>query len=538
MTSFDMALALAYVVVSVFWGLWRSLSDKPALGVQVSSVFWLSQKNFAALPVALTLMATLISSNTLVSHPGIASAKGLVLLPGFFLLPLILLFAAKKLVPFYRQHVRLSVYEYLGLRFGRVSKVYASAGFIIDRLFDMAVTLVTCGIFIQILIDIPLWLAMSAVLGVTTFYVLIGGIAAVVWNDALQGVVLMLGAVVVVVIISAAPFNAWAIAWDGGRFSLGDWSLNQDLLGAQGGTSPWLIILAMSIIWARKFWCDQTMVQRYLIASSDAQAAKGLRWAALMIVLILLVFNVVGAGLWGFYQGVSFYGLDEAHPVYSAVMPSVRDQIMPHFVLHYFPVGAKGIMLAAVVAAAMSSLSSDVNGVASVLYQSWFVGRDTCHNRGAGAMGVKYARFSVLASRLLVLLAGFSVLSIAFSLVPDSSSAPLAIRVLSIASALSGVVLGLFCLAYFTVKTSRRGALAGLIAGLVVSLWAVLTAGDAAPWVDVSWRFPFNALLSGVLAQWVVIGVGYWVSVSCACAKTSQAERHGVRVYTIWAKNN
>ncbi len=537
MTLFDIILALTYILLSVTWGLWRSLAGARVATTYSIKAFWLAQKNFSGLPVALTLMATLISSNTLVSHPGIASSSGLILLPGFFLLPFVLLFAAKKLVPFYRRHVRLSVYEYLALRFGSLAQAYTSTGFVIDRLFDMAVTLVTCGIFVQVLVGVPLWVAMVAVLGLTTMYVLIGGIAAVVWNDALQSVVLILGAIVVVAMISFAPFNAWLIAWEGDRFSLGDWSVNGSMLAADTGSSPWLIIIAMSVIWARKFWCDQTMVQRYLIASSDEEAIWGLRLAALMIVFILLVFNMVGAGLWGFYQGAGSYSASGAYPLYSTLIPSVRDQIMPHFVLHYFPLGAKGIMLAAVVAAAMSSLSSDVSSVACVLYQSCF-GYQDGNKAGVGGAASQSLRSSGLISRLLILLAGLCVLVIALNLVPNSTSAPLAMRVIAISSALSGVVLGLFCLAYFTVRATKRGALLGLVAGSLVTLWAVFTAGQSAIWINVSWQFPLNVLLSGVLAQWVVIGVGYFVSVSFAWAKASPAQLQAVQVYTIWAKNN
>ncbi|WP_053979541.1 sodium:solute symporter family transporter [Marinagarivorans algicola] len=537
MTFFDIVLALIYILFSVGWGLWRSLAGARVASAHGVKAFWLAQKNFSALPVALTLMATLISSNTLVSHPGIASSSGLILLPGFFLLPFVLLFAAKKLVPFYRKHVRLSVYEYLALRFGSLTQAYASTGFVVDRLFDMAVTLVTCGIFVQVLVGMPLWLAMIAILGLTIMYVLIGGIAAVVWNDALQSVVLILGGVVVVSIISFAPFNAWLIAWEGGRFSLGDWSVSGSMLSPSASSSPWLIMLAMSIIWARKFWCDQTMVQRYLIASSHAEAAQGLHLAALMIVLILFVFNVVGAGLWGFYQGAGSYSVSDVHPFYSTVIPSVRDQIMPHFVLHYFPLGAKGIMLAAVVAAAMSSLSSDVNGVASVLYHNWVSCQNSMQTPSYSTRSQSSLRREWI-SRLLILLAGLCVLVIALHLVPDSTSGPLAMRVIAIASALSGAVLGVFCLAYFTIRATKHGALLGLVAGSLMGLWAVLTAGESAPWADVSWRFPLNVLLSGVLAQWVVIAVGYFVSVSFTWAKASSAQLQAVRVYTIWAKNN
>ena len=125
--------------------------------------------------VAMTLMATLISSGTVVGHPATVYQSGLILLLGNLTLPIVLIFVARYIVPFYRHSVGMSAYEYIGARFGLGGRFYASAGFLADRLFDLGLTMVTTAIAFNVisgwpLRDVILWTGVF-----TIAYTMIGG---------------------------------------------------------------------------------------------------------------------------------------------------------------------------------------------------------------------------------------------------------------------------------------------------------------------------------------------------------------------------
>jgi len=483
--SLDIAVLVLY-----FIGI-AALTLKASKRARTADEYFVAGRSMPAWAVAMAMMAALISSNTLVGHPATSYQKGLILLLGSFTLPLVLIFVAKVIVPFYRNVVGMSAYEYLGARFGVGGRLYASCCFIGDRLFDVGVTMLTTAVPICVMTgwdlqQVILWMAVF-----TVAYTMIGGMEAVVWTSVAQGVVFVAAAFIILARLLFAPEcgpvgAVVGAAWDAGKFSLGDFSFSWDSLFDSSLTTQWLLLVAYTANWARRYIADQHMVQRYLIAKSDAEASRGALWNGLLCVPVWAVFMIIGSLLYG------YYALSGATP------PAVSDEVVPHFILHHLPTGVIGLMLAAILAASMSSISPDLNSI-STAFTADIVG----HFRPGLS-----DRARLLSGRLGVALFGLLAIAVALVMAPKGGAATIMERAVTVAAILSGGMLGLFFLGFFTRRATRQGCYAGLAACAVFTAWGTLTSGKE-PIVDLGFNFPLNPIFIGLLGHLVVFGIGY-----------------------------
>ena len=503
--SLDVAVLVFYFIGIV------ALTIKATKRNQTADDYFVAGRSMPAWAVAMAMMAALISSNTLVGHPATSYQKGLILLLGSFTLPLVLVFVAKVIVPFYRNVVGMSAYEYLGARFGVGGRLYASCCFIGDRLFDVGVTMLTTAVPICVMTGwdlqtVILWMAVF-----TVAYTMIGGMEAVVWTSVAQGVVFVAAAFIILARLLFAPecgpFGAVVgAAWDAGKFSLGDFDFSWASLFEADLTTQWLLLVAYTANWARRYIADQHMVQRYLIAKSDAEASRGALWNGLLCVPVWAVFMVIGSLLYG------YYALSGATP------PSVSDEVVPHFILNHLPSGIIGLMLAAILAASMSSISPDLNSI-STAFTADIVG----HFRPDLS-----DRARLLSGRLGVALFGLLAIAVALVMAPKGGAATIMERAVTVAAILSGGMLGLFFLGFFTRRATRQGCYAGLAACAVFTAWGTLTSGKA-PIIDLGLNFPLNPIFIGILGHLVVFGVGSAGSVAFGGPVPTDSDRLSYR---------
>jgi SSS family solute:Na+ symporter len=441
--------------------------------------------------VAMTLMATLIGSGTVVGHPATVYQSGMILLLGNLTLPIVLFFVARYIVPFYRHTVGMSAYEYIGARFGLGGRFYASAGFLADRLFDLGLTMLTTAIAFNVLTGWPLQDVLMWIGIFTVAYTMIGGIEGVVWTSVVQGIIFVGAAILILARLLFAPeigsFAAvLAPAWDAGKIQLGRFDLSWSSLTDPLVTSQWLFILAYATNWGRRYIADQHMVQRYLIARSDREASCGALWNALLCVPIYAVFMFIGACLYGYYQLSGEAG------------PALADNIVPHFIAGHMPSGLIGLFLAAVLAAAMSSLAGDLNSIATVIntdYLERFRPQTT-------------DRSKLLIGRMTVVIAGAIMTAVAIFLIPEEGFASLMERGVTIAAILSGGTLGLFSLGFLTRRATRTGCHIGIAMCVAFTSWAVLTQPKTRV-LDLPFNFELNPILIGVFGHAVLFIFGY-----------------------------
>lgn len=485
--------ALDVAIIAIYFLLVAGIGLYVARGQNTSTKFFVAGRSIPGWVVSFTLMGTIIGTGTFVGHPGTSYQKGLILLLPHMLLPLVLLVVAKFIVPFYRRVVRMSAYEYIGHRFGLGGRLYTSFGFLADRIFDVGVTLLTTAIAINVLTG---WEIRPVIFGVTLFtaaYTMLGGMKAVVWTDVAQGTILILGGSFVLLRLlfapeAGAPFAVVGEAWRGGRLTLGSTEISWRSLFDTQTTTLWLFLITYFIQWSRRYITDQHLVQRYLIARSDAEASRAAVSGAMICVPVFFTFIFSGACLYGFFKLANLPG------------PELGDNVMPFFMSHYLPSGLLGLVVAAILAAAMSTVSSDLNSVATVAstdYFATFFPRSTDQQR-------------LLCGRVMVVVGGLLAASAAVLLIPEKGLAPVMERALTIAAILSGGTLGLFCLGFLTRSATRFGCYVGMGCCVVFTTWAILTQ-PAHRIYDVGFNFPFNPILIGFFGHLVLFSTG-WLS--------------------------
>jgi solute:Na+ symporter, SSS family len=487
--TFDLFVLAAYLAGVAGTGLYLSR------GVRTTRRFFTADRTMPTWVVTFTLMATIIGSGSFVGHPGTAFEHGLILFLPQLSLPVVLVFVSLWIVPFYRRVVRMSAYEYIGHRFGLGSRFYSSLGFLADRIFDLAVTLVTTGIALYVFTG---WAPAQVILGVGLFtltYTMIGGIAAVAWTNVVQGIILSAAAVIILGRVLLAPEIGDPLAivrtsFQLGKYSFGSWEFSWSSLYRPGTPSIWILFFAYAIQWSRRYITDQHIVQHYLIAKSDHAASRGAFFGALTCLPIFGVFMFIGGSLYG------FFALHAGDPG-----PIRPDEVMPYFLSKYIPAGAVGLILAAIFAAAMSSVSADLNSIATVLTTDYF---STLRPRSSDRSRLVFGRLMVLTG------GGLATLS-AILLLPSEGSAPVMLRAVTIATIISAGSLGLFCLGFFTSRATRGGAYAGIAACLLFTAWALLSQGDN-PVIDFGYNWEMNPILIGVFGHGVLFGCGYGFS--------------------------
>lgn len=480
-------------IIALYFALIGAIGFRVSRGQRTAETFFVAGRSIPMWAVAFTLMATIISTGTFVGHPGTAYAKGLILLIPHLTVPFVLLFVAKVVVPFYRRVVRMSAYEYIGQRFGLAGRLYTSFGFLADRIFDLGVTLLTTALAINVLAG---WDLRAVIIGVGCFtiaYTMVGGVTAVVWTDVVQGVVLMIGGLFILLRLMFAPeAGAWFAVvgetYRQGKLTLGLEGFSWDVLFSSENNTTYLFILAYMVQWTRRYATDQHIVQRYLVAKDDASASRAAFVGALLCVPVFALFMFAGACLNG------FFALSHLPP------PAMGDAAMPYFLANYMPAGLLGLVIAAVLAAAMSTVSADLSSVATVLTTDYYLRvRPTASDR-----------VQLIVGRLMVVLGGALTVLAAWLLLPEKGAAPLMERVITIASVLSGGTLGLFCLGFFTRTATRRGCYVGIAAAAAFTAWAILT-GPGSRVVDLGWNFPLNPLLIGLGSHLVLFTSG-WIA--------------------------
>ncbi len=485
---------LDLIVIVLYFAVIAGIGFYATRGQKTSEQYFVAGRSIPMWAVAFTIMATIISTGTFVGHPGTAYQKGLILLVPHLLVPFVLLVVAKVVVPFYRRVVRMSAYEYIGQRFGLGGRFYTSFGFLADRIFDLGVTLVTTALAINVLTG---WDLRPVILGVgifTILYTMVGGMEAVVWTDVVQGVILMVGGLFVLGRLMFAPeagppFAVVGETWRLGKLTLGSWDLSPSSLTDPQLTTTWLFCLAYAVQWTRRYATDQHIVQRYLVAKSDEAASRAAFWSAMLCVPVFVTFMFAGACLAGFFS--------LAH----VAQPPVPDSAMPWFLAHYMPVGLLGLVVAAILAAAMSTVSADLSSVGTVLTTDYF--QFFFPNASD--------RARLLCGRVMILLGGALTVVAAWLLLPEEGSAPLMERVITIASILSGGTLGLFCLGFLTRSATRRGCYVGIACGAAFTAWAIVTQ-PRARLVDLGFNFPLNPILIGIGSHLVLFATGWLAS--------------------------
>lgn len=459
--------------------------------------YFLGGRRFSGWVIGLSLVGTSISSITFIAYPGDAyKTSWLRYLPNL-LLPVAVIIAAWLFLPRFRQGNTTSAYEFLEQRYGPSVRVYGAVAFMLAQLVRLATILYLLALLIQEVVGLDpvqaIWIAGVFV----ALYTVIGGIDAVIWTDVMQTLVLLVGGVVcLLVIIDLVPGGLGTI-WDK---ALADHKLsfaeldNGQLRPVGWGfslsekTATMMLLLGLSN-WLTEYSSNQNTVQRFCAARSLQQARRG-----------LLVCALSSLPIWAFYMflGTSLYVLFQFHPtaVSEEILEGSRkaEQILPYFILNYLPQGILGLVIAAALAAAMSSLDSSINSVTTVfitdIYKRHLVpGKGDRHY-------LRLAWVAAVVVSVFMVLGALAIMRAETKTLQDTATI--------LVSLFAGGLLGLYLYGFLVRGGDSRAVWIGIAVTMSFTAWSVLAEYEVLP---PQFQLPFDLYYTGLVGNVLMFAV-------------------------------
>ncbi len=397
----------------------------------------------------ISIFATQLSAITFMAVP----AKTYSTDWAYFVLILTILLVAPIIIryflPFYRRLNMTTAYEYLEKRFNLSIRIVGSLLYMMFQLGRLGIILLLPALALSVVTGMDVFLCIVLMGGLSILYTVLGGIEAVIWTDVLQSVVLMGGALIV---LFSIPFyidggleGMIDIASQSQKLKLWDLSLNFS------HPTLWVIVLGGFTGNLIQYGSDQTVVQRYLTTRDEASAANSIRLGAWMALPSAVTFVSLGTALYIFFH---------EYPGELPVMLDNNDAIFPWYIATQLPVGISGLLIAAIFAAAMSSLDSSMNSVATVVttdfYKRLFAPQSESH----------YLIFA----RIITLLTGLAGTYLALY-IAEGGVTSLWDQFNVIVGLFAGGLGGIFVLGIFSRKAHGKGALVGLLLSGIVQFY-------------------------------------------------------------------
>jgi SSS family solute:Na+ symporter len=430
----------------------------------------------------LSLFATLLSSFLFIGFPGQTYERNWEVLMQQFMTPFVVIFVAILIVPVLRRHIKVSVYEYLEERFGYGARVYGTLAFLAEHFFKMGVVLTAMSLAIY---TITGWNQDTVILclGIITIaYTFFGGIEGVIWTDVVQGLLMLASSFFVIgyILFFASHDGAGAIlhaAIEDDKFKLIDPEF--DMQRKTVYVIVWMGIFHFML----RYVTDQTMVQRYLTAPSVREAQKSALVSIGACMIAWIAFSLIGTLLYGFYK---------LNPARMGTHVDKADQVFPWFIGHEIPAGFTGVILVGLLAASMSTLSSEFNSFSACLTTDFY-------ERLKGTLS---PRRKLMVSKGIVLACGVNAVVLAMLL--SRYTGGIMLLVLNawagIGAVLGGGILATFFLGIFCPRTNKYGLYPALAIGFTLTLWCYATSHD---WIVLPEKW---AVLKYTWHPWWLIG--------------------------------
>ncbi len=512
--AIDLIILAVYLLGVVGFGCWFVRRSG------TTDEFMAAGRSLPGWAVGLSIFGTFLSSNTFIGVPGKAVSGNWNFFVFSLSIPIAAWIAAKVFVPFYRRSGEISAYHHLETRFGPWARSYAMVCYLLTQIARTATILFGVSLALTELTGWPqIWVIVLAG-ALITIYTVLGGIEAVIWTDVVQSIVLSVGAVLVLILIlqgmPGGISQMRAIAQANEKFSLGSWgsSLTESTF--------WIVLIYGVFINLNNFGIDQSFVQRYHTAKNDREAVKSVWLGAWLYLPVSAVFFFIGTALFSYYtvhpdsmdgmkQQIAIEKLNAENEVVNdqtlqqaadqVTVAELGDHAFPHFIVAQLPPGVSGLLIAALLAAAMSSVDTSLNSSATILlsdfYRRYF--NPTANERQS--MAVLYTATIMMGcigtASAVMMIGTESILATWWKL----------------SGIFAGGMLGLFLLGVFARLSDRRGALWGVTVGVCVISWLSLS-----PWLEQSGIVPgwlvnhLHSNLTIVLGTLTIFGVGVGVS--------------------------
>lgn len=439
--------------------------------------------------VGMSIFATFVSSISFLALPGKAYMSDWNAFVFSLSIPVASFCAVKFFVPLYRGIGSISAYNYLEMRFGPWARIYASSCYILTQLMRTGAILLLLALPLYALFG---WNIKSIIIvtGITvTLYSMLGGIKAVIWTDAIQGIILITGAILCAVILTFSmpdgPGQIFKIAAADHKFSLGNFGP-----GLRDSTF-WVVLIYGLFINLQNYGIDQNYVQRYMTTSSDREAKSSALFGSLLYIPVSMVFFYIGTCLYAYYTASP-----DLLPA-DLKAPGAGDKVFPYFIVNSLPTGIKGLLIASIFAAGMSTVSTSINSTATIIlsdYYKRYFNKDADERSSMRILYFSSLIFGCLGTVIALALVGVeSVLDAWWAL----------------ASIFSGGMLGLFLLGFLSNKVRNIDAAIGVIIGVLIIVWMSLSPLFFNEGSLLKFRSPFHSNLTIVFGTLAISLSGF-----------------------------
>ena len=484
----DYTIIIGVLLLTLYFGL------RYAKNQNSTQSYFAAKGRVPAWAIGMSLLATLISSVTFLGYPGEGFSSNWILLVQGLMVPLILLGTIWFIVPLYRKVIGLSTYEYFEKRFGTVARYYSSIAFVLRQFSGMGTVFFLLAV------------ALSNMMGGNTFAIIIitgliiiavnlmGGIEAVIWLDVFQGFMLFASGIVCLIVlifsVKGGIPEIWSVASANNRTGFGPYDVDFSKL-------TFIVMAINGMFYAiQKYGTDQTVVQRYLTAKDDKAAIKASLLGISLTVPVWTLFMFIGTALFVYYK---------QNPLPAGVS---SNGVFPYFIITQLPTGVVGFILAAMISAAICSLSADLNSLAAVGVEDYY--KKISPNRPD--------KEYLFGGRVMVVFSGLLSMAIGMLYTSIGNEGVLGV-VFTLYAIFSGGIVGIFLLGLLSSRANRKGINIAIVVCIIFTSYAFLTSTpiglgeNKTLLLDLGkYNFTHNKLMLGVYSHLVVIIVGYIAS--------------------------
>ena len=404
--------------------------------------------------VGMSIFSTYVSSISYLGYPGKAYDADWNAFVFSLSIPIASWAAAKWFVPFYRQQTSVSAYSFLEKRFGLWARWYASACYLLTQIARIGTIVYLLALPMNLLLGWDIRVVIIATSLAIMAYSMLGGVKGVIWADAIQGFIMIGGALVCLAILwwayPGGPVESVRLAWDAGKFSLGSFSLT-----TLGESTFWVCLVYGIFTNLQNYGIDQNYLQRYHAAKSDREARFSALFGGYLFIPVSAVFFLIGTALWSYYQTTP------------APAGLKGDEVFPFFIVNVLPTGLTGLLVASIFAAGMSTVSTSITSGATVVLSDFW--RRMRHPSPDSLTPDRSSELLVL--RLSSFLIGVLGILISLALVNVDSILDAWWKLSSI---FSGGMLGLFLLGFMSQRVRNVDAAVGVVCGFLVIAWISL----------------------------------------------------------------
>ncbi len=489
MSNLDLAIIGIYLLSMIGVGIYFSRKNNS------SEQFTTASGQIPGWALGLSFYATFLSAITFLGDPGKSFGSNWNPFVFSLSIPLAALVATKLFVPFYRNGVAISAYSHLEERFGAWARTYAMVCFIMTQLARMGTIFYGLALTINALTGIQLELIILVSGLVIIFYTVLGGMEAVIWTEVIQAILKTLGALLILALIinQIGMADVLAIGQRDAKFSLGSFAPDVTT------SSFWVILAYGFFINLTNFGIDQNYIQRYHTAKNTQDAAKSIWLCVAYYVPVSFLFFFIGTALYAYYdlnpaliadlkQQVA---LEKNMSVGMLKASDYGDRVLPYFMKTQIPKGVLGLLLAALLSAGMSTMSSGMNSSATVflkdIYLRYFQPDLTPQKQ------LRVLLIATVVMGCLGILFGISMIGVK--------------SLLDVWWKLSGIfaggMLGIFLLGFLAKHVTNGAAKIAAVVGVIVIAW--MSFKDVLP---TAYQSPLDGKLTVVVGTLTILFVG------------------------------